>query len=120
MRNIHRAADRVSGIVVAVKRARQSANVIYEGIGVEIVMTMIDVAAAVKLARAALCYQCNLAARVASILRLILARQYLEFRHGIDADGHVLTVIGPRIDIANTVYSQLITRAPVTVDKHIS
>ena len=53
MGDINGSADRVSRIVVTVERPGQTTNVVDEAVGVKIVVTMVDVAAAVKITGAA-------------------------------------------------------------------
>src|SRR5579872_4312646 len=119
MGNVHWTANCITGIVVAIKRARQTANVIDERVGIQIVVTVIDVAAAVKFIGSAFRDKGDLCAGVPAILGLVLTGQNLEFGHGVDADGHILAVIGACIDISYSVDGQLIACTAVTVYEYV-
>src|ERR1700692_355228 len=95
---------------------RQASDIIQKGVGVQIVMPVIEIAAAMELVSAALGHQRNLCARVPPVLSLIRPGQDFEFRHGIEAHSHVLATVGASIDIANAINRELVLGATVTVD----
>src|SRR6185369_6817520 len=114
--NVDGAADVIAEIVIAEKRLGQAPRVIDKSVGVEAVVAVIPIAAAVELVAAALGDECNLATDAAAVFRLVAAGEDFEFSDGVDADADVHTAVVAGIDIADAVDGKLILRGAGAVD----
>src|SRR5205807_10601054 len=89
----NRSADRVSGVVVPEKLTGQAFGIVQPAIGVEAVVAVIPIAAAVKLVCAALCDHRDLRSGIAAVFGLIDSRENLEFLRRIQTDRYVLLAV---------------------------
>ena len=115
--NVDRSADGVTGIVIPEEGLGETAHVVDEGVGVEAVVAVVPVAAAVELVGAALGHEGDLAADAASVLRLIAAGEDLEFGDGIRAHADVHAAIVAGVHVADAVDGELILRGAGAVHR---
>src|SRR5262249_28403677 len=114
--NRYGAADGIAGVVVAEQgfgnwgQPELGPNVVQKGVGVESLVTMIQIARSVELRGAALGDQLDLCTCAAAIFGLIGAGEHLELRDRVVADAGVQAPIVTGVDIADSVESDLVLR----------
>jgi hypothetical protein len=86
----NRAADGVSGIVVAEQLTGYAFGIVQPTVGVETIVPVIPIPAGMKLVGAALCNDRDLRSGIASVFGLIDSRENLELLRRIQADSYVL------------------------------
>ena len=119
MREVNRAANGITHVVVPEQRPRQVSGVVEEGVRIQAVVAVLPVAAAMEMVGTALGNHVDLPARTAAVLCLIAVGQDLEFRDGVEANCYVQSTIIAGIDVPNTIDGQLILGRARSVHREV-
>ena len=113
---IDRPPEGIAEILNAFDRAHGAGPVAEETVGVEALMAVIPIAAAVKGLRPALDRDVDGARRAAAVFGLVVAGEHLHFRDGVHIRLHVGSAVGPGIRVLHAIEREVDGRVAATVD----